>query len=105
MTNLKMMRQFFMAYQHRIGQKPSDLLTEVRISQQPSAKLLPAEIGQKAADALTASRTASGELALPAISATPSRKSPLPLSWSHYVLLLGLKDPGEQHAANAGTPR
>jgi predicted nuclease of restriction endonuclease-like (RecB) superfamily len=86
-SNLEYMRKFFLLWQDRAGP----------ISQKPSGKLPPAVI----------SKTASAELA--PISETPSRKSALPftLSWSHYVVLLSIKDPGERsfyeiEAANSG---
>lgn len=96
LTNLKLMRKFYLLFSSRIGQTPSDLsllkpisqpasdqltpqgffhfqqtmsvkLTDVGKPQPPSAQLLPAQIGQ-----------------------TPSEQSvhPFTLSWSHYVLLL-----------------
>ncbi|MEE8586337.1 MAG: DUF1016 N-terminal domain-containing protein, partial [Acidobacteriota bacterium] len=58
-TNLKLMRQFFMANRHRIGQTATD--------QFPLK-----QIGQKASDQLNS------------ISQKPSG-SPFSLSWSHYV--------------------
>lgn len=42
------------------------------------------------------SQTASGKLAPRRISETPSRKSAFTLSWSHYVLLLTIKDADER---------
>jgi len=41
-------------------------------------------------------QTPSEKLALAPFSAIPSRKSPFTLSWSHYVLLLTIKDPDER---------
>ena len=75
LTNLKLMRQFFMEYFGRIGQTPSDQLAAPEKSQ-----------------------TLSGVLASEEIQRTPSAKSrnPFTLSWSHYVLLLTIKDPGER---------
>lgn len=73
-TNLKLMRQFFLDFCPRIGQTPPDQLAGERKGQALSGILKPA-----------------------GISKTPSAKSTvLPLSWSHYVLLLTIKDPGER---------
>lgn len=41
-------------------------------------------------------QTLSAQLAPGRISETPSRKTPFTLSWSHYVLLLTIKDPDER---------
>ena len=68
--NLEYMRKFFLLWRERM----------LQISQKPSWKLIASEICQKPSDKLT-------------ISAQPIRKSPLTLSWSHYVLLLTIKDP------------
>ena len=59
MTNLKLMRQFFIENRHRISQKASDKLV---IAEKASQKLL----------------------------------NPFILSWSHYVLLLTIKNPEER---------
>ncbi len=98
--NLEYMRRFYIAWKDRdprIAQKPSGQLkiegkcqsdsgksAEYEIVQEPSAQLLPASIPQKP----------SGESSM--ISAKPSRKSPFTLGWSHYVLLLGIKEPDER---------
>ncbi len=75
LTNLKLMRQFFMEYFGRIGQTSSDQLAAPEKSQ-----------------------TLSGVLASEEIQQTPSAKSrpPFALSWSHYVLLLTIKDSNER---------
>ena len=77
--NLEYMRKFYLTWKERMPQ----------ISQKASAKLPTAMIG----------RTASGQT--PAISQKPSGKSAVPpvpftLSWSHYVLLLTIKNPDER---------
>jgi len=69
-TNLKLMRQFFVELQSRIGQEATDQLVPNRIQQQPTGEL--------------------------AISEKPIRKSPFTLSWTHYVVLLTVKDPDER---------
>src|ERR1019366_3852268 len=55
----------------------------VQIFQKASGKLNAPEIIQKSSGPLM-------------ISAQPIRKLPFTLSWSHYVELLGVKDPGER---------
>lgn len=69
-TNLKLMRQFYLEYRPRIGQKASD---QSKITRKPSGQLAKVEILQK-----------------------PSEKSPFTLSWSHYVLLMTIKNPEER---------
>lgn len=73
LTNLKLMRQFFIEYRMRIGQTPSD-------------QLFPSRIGQKASDQLVEKR----------IARKSSVQSPFTLGWSHYVLLLTVKNPDER---------
>ena len=87
-TNLKLMRQFFVENQNRIGQKASDQFGQAQIFQKPSGKYFIAEMGQKPSDRL-------GE---DEIFQKPSAQSfrPFSLSWSHYVLLLTIKDPDER---------
>jgi predicted nuclease of restriction endonuclease-like (RecB) superfamily len=74
-TNLKLMRQFFIENQHRIGQQPTDQLAMTKKSQQPAGKLGAVEIQQQ---------TSAKSL------------NPFTLSWTHYVELLPIKDPGER---------
>ena len=98
MTNLKLMRQFFVEYRPRIGQTVSDQLTHLL------------QIGQAASDQLPSTQkqqTPSGKLVPGRISETASRKSPFTLSWSHYVELLTIKNPDERsfyeiESANSG---
>jgi predicted nuclease of restriction endonuclease-like (RecB) superfamily len=77
--NLRSFRSFFIAYRDRhpaIWQKPSAKFSApIPIGQTPSDRSSPIQIMQ-----------------------TPSAKSPPPftLSWSHYVLLLTIKDPDER---------
>jgi predicted nuclease of restriction endonuclease-like (RecB) superfamily len=107
--NLEYMRKFFLSWKDRVqnfqqptgklriadkSQQPAGELVSVEISQQPIAKLLPASIGQSPADQLAIPQKLSGESTM--ISAKPTRKSPFTLSWTHYVLLLGIKEPDER---------
>jgi predicted nuclease of restriction endonuclease-like (RecB) superfamily len=83
--NLDYMRRFFLDYSGRL-----------QIVQKPSAQFSPG-----------IPQTPSGELMHVRISETSSRKSPFTLSWSHYVLLLTIKDAAERsfyeiEAANEG---
>ena len=71
--NLDYMRRFYLDYADRLP----------GIVQKPSAQFLAGEICQKP----------SGKLA---IAEKASRKSPFTLSWSHYVLLLTIKNPEER---------
>jgi len=96
-SNLEYMRKFFLLWHHRapeISQQPTGKLAGSEISQKPSGKLVGSKILQKPSEKL-------------AIFAMASRKSPFTLSWSHYVLLLSIKDPDERsfyeiEAANEG---
>lgn len=69
-ANLEYMRRFYLEWQHR----------DSRIAQKPSGQFTPPQIGLKATDQLK----------------KPSEKSPFTLSWSHYVLLLTIKNPDER---------
>ena len=75
--NLRSFRAFYLTYQDRTA----------AIRQKPSAKL---PLKQK-------SQAASDQLASHRIFQQPSKKSPFTLSWSHYVLLLTIKNPDERH--------
>ena len=84
--NLDYMRRFYLDYADRlprIVQKASAQLEAGEITQKPFGQLDEGEIFQKT----------SAELE---ISAKPSRISPFTLSWSHYVLLLTIKNPDER---------
>ncbi len=84
-SNLAAMRSFYLIWADRVSifQKPSGELGAGAIFQKASGKSGIARIGQQPADQLM-------------ISATPSRKSPFTLSWSHYVELLTVKNPDER---------
>jgi predicted nuclease of restriction endonuclease-like (RecB) superfamily len=74
--NLRSFRRFFLTYREQVFQ----------IWQQPTAKLpLPGK-----------SQQASEISSLPQIAQTVSGKPPFTLSWTHYVLLLTIKNPDER---------
>jgi predicted nuclease of restriction endonuclease-like (RecB) superfamily len=74
-SNLQLMRKFFIQNKQRIQQKASVKLVSTQTSRISGPKSTPLQIQQK-----------------------PSVKSPRPftLSWSHYVLLLTVEDPAER---------
>ena len=80
-SNLQNMQTFFLLYQDRVPQ----------IRQKPSGKLPTTKIGQPASDQLPAGIAQKPSAQLP--SAPPA---PFTLSWSHYVLLLTIKNPEER---------
>ncbi len=98
-SNLEYMRRFFLVWHDRvpqISQQPVGKLAGSEISQKASGKLAALEISQKASGKLAGSeisRKGSGKLA---ISANGPRRFPFTLSWSHYVVLLSIKDPDER---------
>ena len=77
LTNLKLMRQFYLLNAGRMGQTASDLS---RLG-----------MGQAASDPLTPPGSAALRTAPSAVSGRP-----FSLSWSHYVFLLGIKNPDER---------
>ena len=81
--NLSNMRRFFLIWRDRGAQ----------ISETASRKLVGAEILQTVSEK---SETASRKLVPSQIRQTPSGKSPFTLSWSHYVVLMTIKDPDER---------
>lgn len=74
-TNLKLMRQFFVESQHRIGQSLTDQLR------------LRTPTGQSPTDQSAMIQAANEK----------SRSTPFLLSWTHYVELLSIKDPDERN--------
>ncbi len=74
-TNLQLMRKFFIENRNRIQQQPTVELTPTDISQTPSAISVSVEIQQQPA---------------------AKSSSPFALSWTHYVELLPVKDPAER---------
>ncbi|MDP2899283.1 MAG: PDDEXK nuclease domain-containing protein [bacterium] len=87
-SNLEYMRKFFLVWQDRVP----------RISQQPIGKLTLEAKSQQAAGESRIHQTPSGELSSVGISQQPVGKSRslFPLSWTHYLNLLTIKDPGER---------
>jgi predicted nuclease of restriction endonuclease-like (RecB) superfamily len=81
--NLSNMRRFFLTWTDRVAQ----------ISETGSGKLVGAEILQTVSEK---SETASRILVPTSIRQTLSGKSPFTLSWSHYVVLMTIKDPDER---------
>jgi len=77
-TNLAHMRGFYLLYRDRAP-----------ILQTTSGEFGPPEIGQTPSGQLAILQTASGESGL-------DRPRPFTLSWSHYVFLLGVKNPEER---------
>lgn len=84
LTNLKLMRQFYQEYQERIGQKASDQFDA--FPYKSSDRLLKSEVVHKG----------STELINSVIPSDSSKKFPFVLSWSHYVLLLTIKNREER---------
>lgn len=80
LTNLKLMRQFFIEYQNRIGQALPDQFTFQKTGQTATDQLMRAGLIPK--------QTMISEKLL--------WKSPFTLSWTHYVLLLTVKNPDER---------
>ena len=73
--NLARMRSFYLTWKDQVSEFPRSLRgnSETAISQHSTGTSVSVQI-----------------------SAKPSRKSPFTLSWSHYVLLLAVKDPAER---------
>lgn len=85
-ANLEYMRRFYLEWRHRISQKPSGKLNSTEIWQKPSAKFLETQKKQGLTDQVSPFD----------IFQTPSEKLSFTLSWSHYVLLLTIKNPDER---------
>jgi predicted nuclease of restriction endonuclease-like (RecB) superfamily len=95
-VNLSHMRRFFLVWQERVQifQQPTEKLAATQIPQTPSGELA---ILQQPAEKLISSQIRQQAIG----------KSPFTLSWTHYVLLLTIKDPDERsfyeiEATNAG---
>jgi predicted nuclease of restriction endonuclease-like (RecB) superfamily len=87
-SNLAAMRAFYLQWAERVS-----------IFQTASGKLPPKEIFQTLSEKSAScdiAQTASGQLVPVSIRQTLSGKSPFTLSWSHYVVLMTIKDPDER---------
>lgn len=107
MTNLKLMRQFFVLFRDRIGQTLSGESAPATIGQQATDQFRLPEKGQQAADQLTILQQPAEKLIPAQVRQQATGKSPFTLSWTHYVVLLTIKDPDERsfyeiEATNAG---
>jgi len=88
-ANLEYMRRFYLEWENRvtpIARTASGQLPKGHILQTPSEKSTSTLIAQ----------TASGQLGPNSIRQTLIGKSPFTLSWSHYVVLMTIKDPDER---------
>lgn len=108
-VNLSHMRRFFLVWQERVQifQQPTEKLTSPEISQQATGKLKLIQKGQQATDQLAISQQPVAKSGAAKIFQQAIGKSPFTLSWTHYVLLLTIKDPDERsfyeiEATNAG---
>ena len=101
-TNLKLMRLFYLQNQDRIGQSVTDQSGTPAIRQSLTGEFNPPSIGQSLTDQFSPppkSQTPSGQLAiLQSLTGKlgPPPPRPFTLSWTHYVFLLGVKDPNER---------
>ncbi len=82
LTNLKMMRKFYMTYRTKIGQTTSGFLP-----QRPK--------GQTVSDLLQNTETLSRKSG--SVEKMPTASAKFTLSWSHYVFLLGINEDGERN--------
>jgi predicted nuclease of restriction endonuclease-like (RecB) superfamily len=89
LSNLKSMRQFYLQNQDRIGQSVTGQFNAPSKSQTVSGQFEPPSIGQTLTDQLAIFQALTGESGQP-----PPR--PFTLSWTHYVFLLGVKNPNER---------
>jgi predicted nuclease of restriction endonuclease-like (RecB) superfamily len=89
-VNLSHMRRFFLTWKERVQifQQPTEKLASNGIHQQPAVKLVSSEIFQ----------TLSEKLVPVEIAQQPAGQflKPFTLSWTHYVCLLGIKNPDER---------
>jgi len=107
--NLEYMRTFYLIWNERvqISQQPIAKLVEAQISQQPVAKSKAKQIAQTPSGQLAILRQAAEKLVPTQIRQQAIGKSPFTISWTHYLVLLTIKDPDERsfyeiEATNAG---
>ena len=102
LSNLRSMRQFYLQNQHRIRQTVSGEFSAPAIRQSVTGEFDTPAIGQSATDQLGILQTASGKSGPSPIRQSLTGESgnsafhPFTLSWTHYVFLLGVKDPNER---------
>jgi predicted nuclease of restriction endonuclease-like (RecB) superfamily len=89
LSNLKSMRQFYLQNQRRIGQTLSGQFNASRKSQTVSGQFKTQRKSQTLSGQLANVQSLTGKAELAAC-------RPFTLSWSHYVFLLGVKDPNER---------
>lgn len=95
-TNLKLMRQFFLIFSGKIGQTLSGESGIPAIGQTLSDQFGMLQTLSEKSSSSETPQTASRKLVPSQIRQTPSDKSPFTLSWSHYVVLMTIKDPDER---------
>ena len=96
MTNLKLMRQFFLLFRGKIGQTLSGESAIPAIGQTASDQFgIFQSLSEKSASP-EIPQIPSGKLIPASIRQTPSGQSPFTLSWSHYVVFMTIKDPDER---------
>jgi predicted nuclease of restriction endonuclease-like (RecB) superfamily len=102
LSNLRSMRLFYLQNQDRIGQSVTGQFKTPAIRQSVTGEFNAPAIGQTVSGEFNAPsirQTVSGEFAilqsLTGILGPPPLR-PFTLSWSHYVFLLGVKDPNER---------
>ena len=88
-TSLKLMRQFYVQNEHRIGQSLTDQLGRTRKGQSltDQSQTFHRESGTAAKG---------GSLARQFAASLESQPRPFTLSWTHFVFLLGIKNPDER---------
>lgn len=86
--NLSLMRRFYLAWRERVAEFPNGLFGNLPapIQQQPIAELTEHARGQQPTVKFAPVR----------ISEHPIRKNSFTLSWTHYIILLTIKDPAER---------
>jgi predicted nuclease of restriction endonuclease-like (RecB) superfamily len=107
--NLDYMRKFYLVWNERvqISQQPIAKLGSEAISQKPVAKSKATQISQTPSGKLLPTQTPQQAIGQFPISEQPIGKSPFTISWTHYLVLLTIKDPDERsfyeiEATNAG---
>ena len=101
-VNLAQMRRFYLTWQGRVHifQTPSEKLVSSEIAQQPAGQLVAGEIFQSPTEKLSRpsakGRLATGQSPIFQSVTEKSGSPPFLLSWTHYVELLGIKDPDER---------